>query len=88
MTMVENIKFELDGRLRPFGLGKYHLSVRYEPDARIVRVGACLDRYDLDTRETVIDALLDFEESHGGEFSLEFDVIPLESVNDVEFAEA
>ena len=87
MTVRENVAFELEGRLEPLGLAKKHLSVRYEPDTRIVRVGACVADYSWETRDAVIDVLLDFEDSHQGEFAVEFDVIPLEAVNDPAYAE-
>lgn len=82
MAMRENVEFELAGRFRDLGLGKTHISVRYEPEGRIVRVGACITNYNWDTRDKVLDALLEFEDSHAGEFSLEFDIVPLEAVTD------
>ena len=44
MALLENLKFELAGRFEPLesDLGKTHLSVRYEPEGSIVRVGACI----------------------------------------------
>ena len=88
MAVVENVKFELDGRLRPLDLGKHHVSVRYEAGPRVVFIGACLDNYNWDNRAQVIDALLDFEESHSEEFAVQFDVIPLEGVIDQSYADA
>lgn len=86
MAMRENVEFELAGRFKDLGVGKTHLSVRYEPQAQVVRVGACIADYTWDNREVVLDALLDFEASHEGEFSLEFDIIPLEAVTDPDYA--
>lgn len=87
MITVENIKYELSGRLRDLPTGKSHISVRYERGSRIARIGACITNYDWDTREAVVDALLDYEDAHADEFAVEFDVIPLEAVNDVDYAE-
>ncbi len=87
MAIRENVAFELEGRLKPLTLGKKHISVRYEPDTRIVRVGACIADYSWETRDQVIDVLLDFEDSHEGEFAVEFDVVPLEAVVDPQYAE-
>lgn len=86
MAMVENIKYELAGRFKPLEVGKTHLSVRYEPEGNIVRVGACITDYTWDKRDLVLDALLEFEDSHAGEFSVEFDIIPLEAVTDATYA--
>lgn len=86
MALLENLKFELAGRFEDLELGKTHLSVRYEPEGSIVRVGACIAAYTWDNRSKVIDALLEFEDSHAGEFSLEFDVVPLEAVTDPNYA--
>lgn len=86
----ENLKFELSGRLRKLDndLGKTHLSVRWEPGPKIARMGVCVETYNWDTRMAVIQVLLDFERDHADELAVEFDVIPLESVNDEQFAEA
>lgn len=90
MITVETLRFELDGRLQPLAqeTGKTHISVRWEPGARIVRVGACIDRYSWESRMLVLNALLKFEEDHADEWALEFDIVPLEAVQDEEFAEA
>lgn len=88
MITADSLKYELVGRFADLSVGKTHLSVRYEPGPRIVRVGACIERYDWDNRMATIQSLLDFERDHRDEFALEFDVIPLESVQDDEFAEA
>jgi hypothetical protein len=87
MTIRENVEFELDGRLRALALGKRHISVRYEPVSKTVRIGACISNYNWETRDQVIDVLLDFEDSHEAEFSVEFDVVPLEAVTDPHYAE-
>lgn len=88
MITAESVRYELVGRFEELDLGKTHLSVRYEPGPRIVRVGACLERYDWDNRMAAIEALATFERDHADEFALEFDVIPLEAVRDEDFAEA
>lgn len=69
-------------------LGKFHLSVRYEPGPSIVRAGVCIENYTWDTRMLVIDRVLAFEREHADDFAIEFDVVPLEAVNDEHFAEA
>lgn len=88
MALLENLRFELAGRFEPLesDLGKTHLSVRYEPEGSIVRVGACIASYTWSNRSKVIDLLLEFEDSHAGEFALEFDVVPLEAVTDPNYA--
>lgn len=90
MITADTLKFELDGRLQPLveETGKTHLSVRWEAGARIVRVGACIDHYTWEARMKVLEALLKFEEDHSDEWALEFDIFPLEAVQDEEFAEA
>ncbi|MGV0743672.1 hypothetical protein [Mycolicibacterium sp. XJ870] len=90
MITADTLRFELEGRLQPLlqDIGKNHLSVRWEPGARIVRVGACIDHYTWETRMLVLEALLKFEEAHADEWALEFDIFPLESVQNEEFAEA
>ena len=90
MITADILKFELDGRLQPLvqDTGKIHLSVRWEPGARLVRVGACIDHYTWESRMLVLEALLKFEQAHADEWALEFDIIPLESVQDEEYAEA
>lgn len=87
MITVENIKFELAGRLQEVPTGKSHISVRYEAGPRIARIGACITNYDWDTREAVVDALLEYEDAHSDEFAVEFDVIPLEAVSNTDYAE-
>lgn len=86
MAILENVNYELEGRLRPLDIGKVHLSVRYEPETHLVRIGACLANYTWETRDQVIDAILEFEDSHADEYVVEFDVIPLEPVLDPDYA--
>lgn len=90
MISVDTVRLELAGRFNEVvaQVEKYHLSVRWEPAPRIVRVGACIDPYNWDTRMSALDALLDFELAHADEFAVEFDIIPLVAVNDEAFAEA
>lgn len=90
MFTANSLKFEIEERLQSLSeeTGKTHVSVRWEPEGRIVRVGACIDRYTWNTRMSVLKALLDFERDHADELAIEFDIIPLESVRDEEFAEA
>jgi hypothetical protein len=90
MISTESIKFELTGRLDGMEpeVGKTHVSVRWEPGAKIVRVGLCLENYNWDTRMTGLKRLLAFEAAHADEFALEFDIIPLVGVRDEEYAEA
>lgn len=83
----ENLLYELTARFADAS-GKVHLSLRWEPGPRIVRVGACLDDYSWGSREQAIETLLRFEADHADEFALEFDVVPLDAVNDEAFAEA
>jgi hypothetical protein len=73
---------------RPTGKTHLSLSVRWEPGARIVRAGVCVDRYSWETRMAVLEALLKFEEARSDEWALEFDIFPLEAVQDEDFAEA
>jgi len=90
MITADTLKYELGGRLQPLieETGKTHLSVRWEPGARIVRVGACIDHYTWEARMLVLEALPKFEEDHADEWALEFDVVPLAPVQDEDFAEA
>lgn len=90
MTTVDSLRYELSGRFRemPSIPEKHHVSVRWEPAPRIVRVGACIQPYNWDTRMATLDALLAFEAAHADEFAVDFDIIPLRAVNDEEFAEA
>ena len=90
MITVDTLRFELEGRFREIAeeIGKHYISVRWEPLPGVARVGACITDYSWDTRLAVIKTLLDFEKAHADEFALDFDVFPLESLNDEAFAEA
>ena len=88
MSVAENARYELDGRFREADLGKTHISVRFEPDARILRVGAMLDEYTWDNRMATIRALLAFERDHADDFAVGFDIVPLDAVVDETFASA
>lgn len=88
MARVDAIRHELTSRLADIDVGKTHLSIRYESGPRIVRVGACIETYNWDTRSDVIDRLLAFEADHEDEFAVDFDVVPLEAVSDPSYAEA
>lgn len=87
MATVDALKYELEGRLADLGTKK-HLSVRYEPGPRIARVGVAIAEYSWAMRDRVIDVMLAFEDEHRDELAVEFDVIPLEAMNDVSFAQA
>jgi hypothetical protein len=90
MITEDTLKFELEGRLHRLlpETGKTHLSVRWEAGPRIVRAGVCIDHYTWETRMLVLETMLAFESDHADEWSLEFDIFPLEAVQDEEFAEA
>ena len=90
MTTSGSLQYELEGRFQgaTSDVQKVHLSVRWEPAPAIVRVGACIEPYNWDSRMAAIDVLISFEEDHKDEFAVEFDVIPLTSVNNQDFAEA
>lgn len=89
MITVESLKFELHQRLDDLlpVVGKTHPSVRWEPIARIVRVGIAIDDYTWDNRMAVLERLLEFEAAHKDEFALEFDIIPLHAIEDSGFAQ-
>ena len=90
MPSIESLRYELDGRFRDVEseIGKYHLSVRWESMSKIARVGVCIENFTWDTRMLLVERLVRFQQDHIADFALEFDVIPLESVRDEEFAEA
>lgn len=90
MVNVDTLRFEVDGRLRDIEshLGKTHLSIRWEPMARIARVGVCIQNYTWEIRMEVLERLVQFELDHADDFAVEFDIIPLDAVRDEEFAEA
>jgi hypothetical protein len=90
MTSIESIRYELDGRMQEIGhcVGKFDLSLRWEPMARIVRVGFLIQNYQWAPRMRVIELATAFQRAHLDDFAVDFDVIPYESVIDTEFAEA
>lgn len=88
MITTETLRYELEGRFTSIGFGKVHVSVRWEPAPRIVRVGAVISEYTWERRLQTIELLLAFERDHKDEFSLVFDVVPLEAIQDESFAEA
>lgn len=87
MTTLTAIRHELHSRFADAGLAKSHLSLRYEPGPKIVRLGACIEPYNWTTREAILDRIIQFEEDHD-EFAVEFDIVPLAPVADPTFAEA
>lgn len=88
MISSETIRYELAGRFQGQVDGKTHLSVRYESAPRIARVGACLHEFTWGNRTKALQALIDFERDHADEFAVEYDIVPLEAVNDEAFADA
>ncbi len=86
MLVLETLRAEIEDRLSEVPTKK-HISVRWEPAPGVCRVGVCIADYNWDMRDQVIDRLLAFEDAHAGEVAVEFDVIPLEAVNTVGFAE-
>lgn len=88
MTLtLEALKGDVERRLAQAVPTKQHISVRWEPGPGIVRVGVCLHEYTWTNREAAIATLLDFEDAYDGDIAVDFDVIPLESVNTAGFAE-
>lgn len=88
MTTVSAIKHELASRLADVDAGKVHLSVRYEPLPKIVRIGVCVTNYNWEIRDQILDRLIAFEGDHVDDYAVEFDIIPLEGVADPTYAEA
>jgi hypothetical protein len=90
MPSVDTLRFEVDGRLRDIEsrVGKTHLSIRWEPMARIARIGACIENYTWETRMDVLERLVRFQLDHADDFVIEFDIVPLDAVRDENFAEA
>lgn len=90
MTSVDSIRYELEGRMANISeeVGKFDLSVRWEPMARIVRVGFLVQNYEWAARMRVIEIATAFQNDHLDDFAVDFDVIPYESVVDSQFAEA
>ena len=87
---VDTLKFEVHRRIDDLlpTTGKNHVSVRWEPQARIVRLGVMIDNYTWDNRMVVLDRLLEFEAEHKNDFALEFDIVELQAVEDEAFADA
>lgn len=88
MSVAGNVRYELEGRFAEAAVGKTHISVRFEPGARIARVGIMLDQYTWDNRMKAIETLMQFERDHCDELAIDFDILPLESVTDESFASA
>lgn len=90
MTSIDSIKFELDARMQEIAsdIGKYDLSIRWEPMGRIARVGFLVQHYEWAARMRVIEVAAAFQRAHLDDFALDFDVVPFDAVNDVTFAEA
>ncbi len=88
MVTAESLHYELTGWFKDeTEVGKTHLSVRWEPAPGIVRVGAMIEHYNWDNRMQVIRTLMAFQAMHADEFAVEFDVLPLDAVQNDEFAE-
>lgn len=87
---VDTLKFEVHQRIDDLlpATGKNHVSVRWEPQARIVRLGVMIDKYTWDARMAVLDRLLEFEAEHKDDFALEFDIFELQAVENEAFADA
>jgi hypothetical protein len=90
MTSVVSIQDELDGMMQGIAneVGKYDLSVRWEPMGRIARVGFLIQHYEWAARMRVIEVATAFQRAHLNDFALDFDVIPYDAVIDAEFVEA
>lgn len=90
MISTETLRYELEGRFHDAeeAVGKFYISVRWEPTPRIARVGAMLDHYDWDSRMNAIKILRSFEREHSDDFALEYDIVPLEAVTDEGFSES
>ncbi len=82
---VETLKGELDEALQ--GVGKYHLSVRWEAGPRVARVGVCVADYSWDVRDDVLRRVLAVEAAHADDIAIEVDIVPLDAVNTTGFAE-
>lgn len=89
MIGVETLQFELHSRLDDLlpTTGKTNISVRWEPVARIARIGVSIDEYTWEHRMVVLERLLDFESVHKDDLAIEFDIIPLMAIEDESFAE-
>ena len=87
MITLESLRADIESRLNDALSTKQHISIRWEPAHGVCRVGVCLHEYTWDNREAAIDVLLGFEDAYDGAIAVDFDVIPLESVNTSGFAE-
>lgn len=85
MAFRDALQYELEGRMQDLGT-KRHISVRWEPGPRMVRVGVCIADYDWEHRDAALDKILEFESDHP-ELAVEFDIIPLEAVTSSNYAE-
>lgn len=87
---IDSVRYELEGRMQEISreVGKFDLSLRWEPMGRIVRVGFLIQNYQWATRLRVIELVTAFQQDHLDDFAVDFDVIPFDSVLDTEFAEA
>lgn len=90
MTSIESVRYELEARMREISqeVGKFDLSLRWEPMSQIVRVGFLIQNYEWASRMRVIELATAFQQAHLDDFAVDFDVIPFDSVIDTEFAEA
>lgn len=88
MATISALQNELKGRFSDVPLNKSHISIRFEPGPGIVRLGACIDPYDWQTRRSILDRIIEFEDDHTDDFAVEFDIVPLAPVVDREYAEA
>lgn len=84
---LESLRSAVEGALDLAVAGKKHVSVRWEPGPGVCRVGVCIDEFTWANREAAIDALLSLENAYGGGVAIDFDVLPLQSVNTIGFAE-
>lgn len=89
MITTQTLTDELHGLLeRSLNAGKMHVSVRWEPLPAVVRLGLMIEHYTWDARMDAISALTEFERVHSDDFAVEYDIVPLEAVTNLEYAEA
>ena len=91
VTTCTSLQYELEGRLNgdvAEHVGKFHVSVRWEPLPAVARVGTMIENYDWDNRMRTLRVLRAFEADHAEDFALEYDIVPLEAVTDEAFADA
>ncbi|HQZ00845.1 MAG TPA: hypothetical protein PKV13_12085 [Propionicimonas sp.] len=91
VTTSASLQYELESRLNGDAaehVGKFHVSVRWEPLPAVARVGAMIENYDWDNRMRTLRVLRAFEADHAEDFALEYDIIPLEAVTDEAFVDA